>query len=80
MTTRVTKKEIESSTRTMESTFYYCPTCNVVRLGRDTNEALPGYGHLAIYARACPTDATRMDHLNDDDVDLGIVDYLAGSE
>ena len=58
-------------------TFYYCATCELVYLERDTH-AYYATGFPTLTAkRACPTCADALAPIADDDADLSIVDYLA---
>ena len=57
--------------------FYYCATCELVYLERDTHAYYaPGFPTLTA-KRACPTCADALEPVDDADADLSIVDYLA---
>ena len=59
--------------------FYHCKECELVYLERDTHEYYaPGFPtHNG--ARGCPVDGSKLTLMGGDEVDLGVVDYLAGA-
>ena len=57
--------------------FYYCHECDLAYLADDTHAYYaPGFPS-ATSARQCPTCATKLSAISDDDVDPEIFDYLA---
>lgn len=73
---KMTKAQRAETTRQMELRFWHCPACEQVFLGAKTRP-WGDFGDLGIWARECPTDATRLNPVDDEDVDLSIVDHLA---
>ena len=71
---RITKAERERSLRAAEQAFWHCPDCETVFVGRQT---VAVHLDMTTWARECPNCNVRVRPLKDEEVDLGIVDYLA---